>query len=68
MKLPTVKYHAGQEVSLAAFLLKMTSLDVGQNRRRALKRKGPGVSYAGNTSTHNHKDEQHERHSFHGYV
>lgn len=30
MKLPTIKYPSGLEVSLAAFLLKMASLDVGQ--------------------------------------
>ena len=29
MKLPTVKFQSGQVVSLAAFLLKLTSLDVG---------------------------------------
>ena len=28
MKFPTIKYQSGLEVSLAAFLLKMTSLDV----------------------------------------
>jgi hypothetical protein len=66
MKVPTVKYQSGQEVSLAAFLLKFTSLDVWQNRRRAINRKSPGVSYAGNPSTHNQKEEQHERRSFQG--
>ena len=28
MKFPTIKYQSGLEVSLAAFLLNMTSLDV----------------------------------------
>ena len=64
MKIPTVKYQSGLEVSLAAFLLKMTSLDIGQSRRRSINRKSPGVSYAGNPSTHNLKEEQHERRSF----
>ena len=31
MKLPTVKYPSGLEVSLAAWLLKMASLDVGRH-------------------------------------
>ena len=66
MKHPTVKYQSGLEVSLAAFLLKMTSLDVGHSRRRAINRKSPGVSYAGNPSTHNQKEEQYERRSFQG--
>ena len=60
MKLPTVTYRSGLEVSLAAFLLKMTSFDV------AINRKSPGLLYAGNLSTHNHKEEQHERRSFQG--
>ena len=66
MKLPTVKYQSGLEVSLAAFLLKMTSLNAGHSRRRAINPKSPGVSYAGNSSTHNQKEEQHERRSFQG--
>lgn len=66
MKLPTVKYQSGLEVSLAAFLLKMTSLDAGHSRRCAINQKSPGVSYAGNSSTHNQKEEQHERRSFQG--
>lgn len=66
MKVPTVKYQSGLEVSLAAFLLKMNSLDVGQSRRRSINRKSPGMSYAGNPSTHNQKEEQHERRSFQG--
>ncbi len=66
MKVPTVKYPSGLEVSLAAFLLKMTALDVGQSRRGAINRQSPGVSYAGNPSTHNQKEEQHERRSFQG--
>ena len=63
MKLPTVKYQSGLEVSLAAFLLKMTSLDVGHRGRISINRKSPGMSYAG---THNQKEEQHERRSFQG--
>ena len=66
MKIPTVKYQSGLEVSLVAFLLKMNSLDVGQSRRRSFNRKSPGMSYAGNPSTHNQKEEQHERRSFQG--
>ena len=66
MKFPTIKYQSGLEVSLAAFLLKMTSLDVGHRRRVSINRKSPGVSYAGNPSTHNQKEEQHERRSFQG--
>lgn len=38
MKLPTVKYPSGLEVSLAAFLLKMVSLDVGQAQRCSINR------------------------------
>ena len=66
MKFPTIKYQSGLEVSLPAFLLKMTSLDVGDSRRRSNNRKSPGVSYAGNPSSHNQKEEQHERRSFQG--
>lgn len=51
MKFPTIKYQSGLEVSLPAFLLKMTSLD---------------VAYAGTPSSHNQKEEQHERRSFQG--
>jgi hypothetical protein len=36
MKLPIVKFYSGQVVSLAAFLLKMTSHGVGQARRTAI--------------------------------
>jgi hypothetical protein len=66
MKLPTVKYQSGLEVSLAAFLLKMTSLDVGHSRRRSINRKSSGVPDAGTPSSHNPKEEQHERRSFQG--
>jgi hypothetical protein len=38
MKLPTVKYPSGLEVSLASFLLKMASLDVGQAQRCSINR------------------------------
>ena len=40
MKFPTIKYQSGLEVSRAAFLLKMTSLD---------------VAYAGTPSSHNQR-------------
>ncbi len=66
MKVPTVKYQSGLEVSLAAFLLTLTSLDVGDSQRRSRNPKSPGLSYAGNSSTHNQKEEQHERRSFQG--
>jgi hypothetical protein len=35
MKLPTIKCASGMDVSLAAFLLKMTSLNTGQAQRRS---------------------------------
>ena len=38
MKLPTVKYPSGLKVSLAAFLLKMVSLDVEQAQRCSINR------------------------------
>jgi len=66
MKLLTVKYRSGLEVSLAAFLLKMTSLDVEHSWGRAINRTSPSRLYAGNPSTHNQKEEQHERRSFQG--
>ncbi len=43
MTLSTVKFQSGQEVSLAAFLLKLTSLDVGQARKPAMDRERAGV-------------------------
>ena len=64
MKLPTVKYQSGLEVSLAAFLLKVTSLDVGHRRRHAINRKSFSVPDARTLSSHNQKEEQHERRSF----
>ena len=66
MKVPTVKYQSGLEVSLAAFLLTLTSLDVGDSQRRSRNPKSPGLSYAGHPSTHNQKEEQYERRSFQG--
>jgi hypothetical protein len=66
VKIPTVKYQSGLEVSLAAFLLKITSLDMGQSRRHSIHRKSPGMSYAGNPSSHNQQEEHHERRSFQG--
>jgi hypothetical protein len=56
MKVPTVKYQSGLEVSLAAFLLQLISLDVGDSRRRSKNPKSPGLSYAGHPSTHNQKE------------
>ena len=66
MKVPTVKYQSGVEVSLAAFLLKMTSLDVGHRRRVSVKEKSSGGLDVRTHSTHNQKEEQHERRSFQG--
>ncbi len=66
MKLPTVKYPSGLEVSLAAFLLKMTSLDVGQAQRLSINRESSdvGVKDTGTPSLNNQKEERHERRSF----
>lgn len=66
MKFPTIKHQSGLEVSLAAFLLRMTSLDVGHRRRISINGMSSGVPDAGNPSTHNQKEEQHERRSFQG--
>ena len=66
MKLPTIKYPSGQEVSLAAFLLQMSTRDVGQARRRSLNQDSSGVPDAGTPSSHHQKEEQHERRSFQG--
>ena len=43
MKLPTVKYPSGLEVSLAAWLLKLASLDVGKAQRVSITRESSGV-------------------------
>jgi hypothetical protein len=64
MKLPTVKFQSGQVVSLAAFLLKLTSLDVGQARRPAINRERTGVMNAEPLSFNNQQEERHERRSF----
>jgi hypothetical protein len=64
MKLPTVKFQSGQVVSLAAFLLKLTSLDVGQARRPAINRERAGVMDAEPLSFNNQQEERHERRSF----
>ena len=61
MKVPTVKYQSGVEVSLAAFLLKMTSFDVGHRQRVSVKEKSSGGLDVRTHSTHNQKEEQHER-------
>jgi hypothetical protein len=64
MNVLTVKYQSGLELSLSAFLLKMTALDVGQSRRISITRNNSGVPNAGMPSSHNPKEEQHERRSF----
>jgi hypothetical protein len=66
MKLPTIKYSPGLEVSLAAFLLKMASLDAGQARRRSINRDSSGVPDARTPSSHHQQEEHHERGSFQG--
>ena len=68
MKLPTVKYQSGREVSLAAFLLRMASLDISRTGRISLNEKQSGAPGAGIPSFHNQKEERHERHSFQGAV
>ena len=63
MKLPTTKYPSGQEMSLSAFLLKMTSLDIRQARRISINRESSGVmdvrtsSRKRNGTSHNHLQE-----------
>ena len=47
MKLSTIKYPSGREVSLTAFLLTMTSVDVGAARRLSINRKDPGFRTPG---------------------
>lgn len=42
MKQLTIKYPSGREVSLAAFLLKMTSLDNGYARKPSIDRERAG--------------------------
>lgn len=66
MKLPTIKRPSGTEVSLAAFLLKMTSLNTGQAQRRFINREssGVGVNDTGASALNNQKEERHERGSF----
>ena len=59
MKVPTIKCPSGMEVSLAAFLLKMTSLNTGQAQRRSINREssGVGVKDIGAPSLNNQKEE-----------
>ena len=64
MKLPTIKLPSGMEVSLAAFLLKMTSLDTGQARRRSINRESSGVKDAETPLFNNQMEVRHERRSF----
>ena len=64
MKLSTIKYPSGREVSLTAFLLSMTSVYVGPARRLSIKRERSCVPGAGTQSSNNKKEENHERRSF----
>ena len=66
MRQLTVKYQSGLEVSLAAFLLRMTSLNIRRARRYSSDGKRSGTQDAGTLAFHNHKEERHERHSFQG--
>ena len=61
MKQPTIKYPSGLEVSLAAFLLKLTSPDIGQARRLSILPERSGVPEGGTLSTHSHKKTRQER-------
>jgi hypothetical protein len=64
MKVLTVKYQSGLEVSFAAWLLKMTFLDVEQARRLSLNRESFGVKDTETPSFNNQKEGRHERQSF----
>ena len=66
MKLPTVKYPSGLEVSLAAFVLTMASLDVGQAQRFSINREsfGVGVKDTEAPSLNYQKEGRYERRSF----
>jgi hypothetical protein len=64
MKLPTVKYPSGLEVSLAAWLLKMASLDVAQARRLTMTRERSGVKDTETPVINHQKEERNERRSF----
>jgi hypothetical protein len=66
MKLPTVKFQSGQVVSLAAFLLKMTSLPVRHAPGFSINQGQSSVLNAGTPSCINQKEERHERRSFQG--
>ena len=68
MRQLTVKYQSGLEVSLAAFLLRMTSHNIGRARRYSYSSDGKrsGTQDAGTLAFHNQKEERHERHSFQG--
>jgi hypothetical protein len=61
MTVPTVKYQSGVEVSLAAYLLKLTSLDVGHRPRVSINRKSSGAPDVRTHSTHHQWEELHER-------
>ena len=58
MKLPTIKYASGLEVSLPAFLLKMTSPDVGQARKLSTNRVNSATKHAETPSFNNQKEER----------
>jgi len=66
MKLLTVKYPSGLEVSLSAFLLKMASLDVGQAQRCSINREsfGVGVKDTEPPSLNTQMEGRHEHRSF----
>ena len=64
MKLSTIKYPSGREVSLTAFLLTMTSVDVGAARRLSIYRERSSVPDAWTPSSNNQDEDNHERRSF----
>ena len=68
MKLPTVKYPSGREVSLAAFLLRIASLESRRTGRISLNGKRSGAKDAAIPSFHHQKEQRHEHHSFQGEV
>lgn len=64
MKLPTVKYPSGLEVSLAAWLLKMASRNVGQAQRTPITRESSSVKDTETRLFNHQKEERYERRSF----
>jgi len=63
MKQPTIKYPSGVEVNLAAFLLKLTSSDNRQGRRRSIQPERSGDPDIGTPTSHSQQEERHERQS-----